>query len=243
MSKNSCIRGKRLPQKMTKILKIGHRGAKGHLSENTIESFQMAIEMGCDGIEFDVHLSADGHVIVIHDATVDRTTNGNGSVKELTLSELKHLKIDGSFQISTLTEILDAIGGNKLINIELKVEATARPVVDIIENYVLEKSWNYDSFLVSSFDWNALKEIREWNSNIPLGVLTETNLDLAIAFSEFIKAETLHPYFHLLTSENTEQIRKKGIRVFPWTINEKADIEKIMQYHINGIITDFPERI
>jgi len=228
---------------MSKILSIGHRGAKGHTAENTIASFQKAFSLGCDGIEFDVHMSADGEIIVIHDEIVDRTTDGKGRVLDLSLSQLKHLKIDGIHDIPTLSETIAFVPKRKLINVELKVKMAAKPVMHLIEKFVAEDGFSYAQFLVSSFDWVALKEIREANPKIPLGVLTETDLELAIGFSESIKSETLHPYFHLLTAENTKEIQQKGIGVFPWTVNEHEDIDRIKSFGVNGIITDFPERL
>lgn len=228
---------------MPEILNIGHRGAKGHLAENTLASFQKALDLGASGIEFDVHLSADGEAIVIHDETVSRTTDGKGRVRDLSLSQLKSLKIDGVYEIPTLSEIIGFIPSGILLNIEIKAKIAAKPVMHLIEKYVAENGRDYKRFLVSSFDWVALKEIREANPAIPLGVLTETDLDLAIAFSESIQAETIHPYFHLLTEENTRQMQEKRFGVFPWTINEFEDLARIKSYKPNGIITDFPDRL
>jgi glycerophosphoryl diester phosphodiesterase len=228
---------------MNSTLKIGHRGAKGYAPENTLLSFQKAIDLGADGIELDVHLSADGEIVVIHDETIDRTTNGKGIVNTLTLQELKAFRIENNEQIPTLFEVFDLVNQKCFINIELKNYDTAEKVVRLIERYVLDKKWNYNRFLVSSFDWNALRKIRLLNSEIPIGVLTETDLNLAFDFAKFIKAEAIHPYFHLLTKENTTQIQEKGIQVFAWTINEIEDIQKIKKFNINGIITDFPDRI
>ena len=228
---------------MNPILKIGHRGAKGYASENTLTAFQYAIDLGADGIELDVHLSADGEIVVIHDETIDRTTNGKGLVNTLSLHELKTFRIGNNEQIPTLVEVFDLVNQQCFINIELKNYDTAEKVVQLIERYILDKKWNYNRFLVSSFDWNALQKIRLLNSEIPIGVLTETDLNLAFDFAKFIKAEAIHPYFHLLTKENTTQIQEKGIQVFPWTINEIEDIQKIKTFNINGIITDFPDRI
>ena len=228
---------------MPEILNIGHRGAKGHLAENTLASFQKAFDLGCDGIELDVHMSADGEVIVIHDETVDRTANGKGRIADLSLTQLKHLKIDGAHEIPTLSETVSFAPKDKLINIELKVKIAAKPVMHLIEKFVVENGFIYAQFLVSSFDWVALKEIREANPNIPLGVLTETDLELAVGFSESIKSETLHPYFHLLTAENTKQIQQKGIGVFPWTVNEHEDLIRMKSFGVDGIITDFPDRL
>ncbi|MDI1257520.1 MAG: glycerophosphodiester phosphodiesterase family protein [Flavobacterium sp.] len=228
---------------MHKIMTIGHRGAKGHFPENTLLSFRKSLEMNADGIELDVHLSADNEIIVMHDHSIDRTTNGKGAVKDLSLAALKNFRIDVSESIPTLNEVFDLIDKKCLINIELKVATAAKPVTAIIEKYVAKKDWKYEHFIVSSFDWNALQEISNWNPKIPLGVLTETNLELAIGFSEYIKAATIHPYFHLITAENVAQMQAKGFGVFPWTINEPEDIDRIKSFNVNGIITDFPDSI
>ncbi len=232
-----------------KMLKIGHRGAKGYASENSLFSFEKAIEMGVDGIELDVHLSLDGQIIVIHDDTIDRTTNGKGFVNTLSLQELKTFRINEKQaseleqQIPTLNEVFDLVNQTCFINIELKGKGTASAVVALIEKYIWEKNWKYANFLISSFDWNAVQEVRFLNENIPIGILTETNLDLAFSFAKFMKAEAIHPEFHLLTQDNTAQIQAKGIQVFPWTVNEYEAIQKIKTYNVNAIITDFPDRI
>ena len=225
------------------MLKIGHRGAKGYEPENTFVSFQKALDMQVDGVELDVHLSADGEIIVIHDETIDRTTNGKGFVNALSLRELKAFRINGEHKIPTLREVFDLVNQDCFINIELKSYDAAEKVVSLIEKYVTKKGWKYDRFLISSFDWNALQQVRFFSDEIPIGVLTETDLDLALAFAKFIQAKSIHPHFHLLTKENTRKIREKGIQVFPWTINEKEDIQKITAFNVNGIITDFPNRI
>ena len=225
------------------MLKIGHRGAKGYEPENTFVSFQKALDMQVDGIELDVHLSSDSEIIVIHDETVDRTTNGKGFVNTLSLRELKAFRIDGKYEIPTLKEVFDLVNQDCLINIELKSYEATDKVVSLIEKYVAKKGWKYDRFFVSSFDWNALQQVAFLNNKIPIGVLTETDLDLALAFAKFIQAKSIHPHFHLLTKENTAQMQEKGLQVFPWTINEVEDIQKIKTFNVNGIITDFPNRI
>ncbi|WP_264566450.1 glycerophosphodiester phosphodiesterase [Flavobacterium sp. N3904] len=228
---------------MDKILKIGHRGAKGYEPENTLISFEKAIEMGADGIELDVYLSLDGHLVVIHDETINRTTNGKGIVNQMTLQELKTSRIENKFEIPTLKEVLDLVNHRCFINIELKNHDTAEKVVQLIEHYISDKNWNYTHFIVSSFDWNALQQVRFLNDAVPIGVLTENDLDLAISFARFIKAEAVHPDFKLLTPENTDRIQERGIKVFPWTVNEKEDIQKMKWLKVNGIITDFLDRI
>ena len=225
------------------MLKIGHRGAKGYEPENTFVSFQKALDMQVDGIELDVHLSADGEIIVIHDESIDRTTNGKGFVNALSLRELKTFPIDGKHQIPTLKEVFDLVNQDCFINIELKSYEATDKVVSLIEKYVTKKGWKYNRFLVSSFDWNALQQVAFLNDKIPIGVLTETDLDLALAFAKFIQAKSIHPHFHLLTKENTVQMQEKGLQVFPWTTNELEDLQKIKTFNVNGIITDFPNRI
>jgi glycerophosphoryl diester phosphodiesterase len=226
-----------------KMVKIGHRGAKGHAPENTMIAFRKAIELDVDGIELDVHLTSDKHLVVIHDETVDRTTNGSGNVHTFTLDELKSLRIDNLYEIPMLSEVLDLIDKKTFLNIELKGKNTAKPVANLIQRYILEKKWTYNHFIVSSFDWNVLQEVRSLNPNIAIGVLTETDIVLAIGFADFIKAKSIHPYFHLLTQEYSTLMQEKGFQVFPWTVNEQEDIHKIKSLKVNGIISDFPDRI
>jgi glycerophosphoryl diester phosphodiesterase len=225
------------------MLKIGHRGAKGHEPENTLIGFQKAIDLHVDRIELDVHLSADGELMVIHDETIDRTTNGKGAVKELSVPELRRFIIEKNQQIPTLTEVLNLIDQKCDVNIELKSFEAADKVVDLIENFIATKNWNYTQFVVSSFDWTALQQVALLNSAIRIGVLTDTNLDLALAFAKFIQAKSIHPYYHLLTAEKTAQLQEKGFEVFPWTVNEPEDIKRIKSFNVNGIISDFPDRI
>ncbi|WP_149205651.1 glycerophosphodiester phosphodiesterase [Flavobacterium johnsoniae] len=225
------------------VLKIAHRGAKAYEPENTLQAFQKALDLNSDGIELDVHLSSDEHLIVIHDETIDRTTNGKGFVNDFTLTELKSFLIDGKYQIPTLNEVFDLVDKKCLINIELKGLETASKVVALIEKYVSEKNWNYNHFIISSFDWNMLEETSNLNSNIPIGVLTEENIETALAFAEKIKAKAINPDFQLLNIENVHQMQEKGFLVLPWTVNTEEDIQKVKSYNVNGIISDNPDKI
>jgi len=228
---------------MNTILKIGHRGAKGYEPENTLISFKKALDMRVNGIELDVHLSSDEVLMVIHDEKVDRTTNKKGAVNSLSLSELKKLEIETKHTIPTLKEVFDLVNQQCFINIELKGIGTAEQTVLLIDQYIFEKNWSYSHFIVSSFDWNALQEVKNLNSQIPIGVLTNTDIDLAFAFAKFIKATSIHPNFHLLNQENTKNMQKEGFSIFPWTVNETEDIKRMKSFNVNGIITDFPDRI
>ena len=217
--------------------KIGHRGAKGYVAENTLASFQKAIELGINGIELDVHLSLDEKVMVIHDDTINRTTSQKGLVKDFTAKELKQLGIP------TLEAVFNLVNQKCFINVELKTYETADKVAALIEHYVSEKNWKYEHFIVSSFDWNALQQVHFLNDKIRIGVLTNTDLDLALAFAKFIKAYSVHPYYHLLTAENVAKIQSKNFKVYPWTINEPEDIIFVKSLNVDGIITDFPDRL
>lgn len=222
---------------MNSILKIGHRGAKGHQPENTLISFEKAIDLKVDGVELDVHLSSDGEIIVIHDDTIDRTTNGKGLVNQLTVLELKKHKIP------TLIEVFDLVNKRCFINIELKEIGTAQAVVDLIAYYIAEKNWNHNHFLVSSFDWKMLEEVQLLNPKIRIGVLTEESVEQAFAFAKKLKVHSIHPDYRLLTKENVALMQENGFEVYPWTVNSIEDIEKIKSFNVNGIISDFPDRI
>ena len=230
-------------EKNCKMLKIAHRGAKAYEPENTLQAFQKALDLNSDGIELDVHLSSDEQIIVIHDETIDRTTNGKGLVNTFSLSELKSFLIDRKYQIPTLKEVFDLVDKKCLINIELKGLGTPIKVVQLIEEYISDKNWNYNHFIVSSFEWNMLEETSNLNPNIPIGVLTEENLDTALAFAEKIKAKAIHPDFQLLNTENVSEIQEKGFLVLPWTVNHEEDIQKVKSYKVNGIISDNPDKI
>lgn len=216
--------------------KIGHRGAKGYAAENTLASFHKAIEMGVDGIELDVHLSLDGKVVVVHDDTVDRTTSKQGKVTDFTARELHEMGIP------PLEAVFGLVSQKCFINVELKTFETADKVVETIEHFVIKNNWDYAHFIVSSFDWNALQQVHFLNDKIRIGVLTSTDLDLAMAFAKFIKAYSLHPYYHLLNAENVKQMQSR-FKIYPWTINEPEDITFVKSLQVDGIITDFPDRI
>ncbi len=225
------------------MLKIGHRGAKGYEPENTLRSFQKAIDLHVDRIELDVHLSADNEIIVIHDETVDRVTNKTGLIKELTLPQIKRLRIEKKYQIPTLSQVLNLINQRCEVNIEIKSFEATKKVVHLIEKYIEEKKWNYSQFIISSFDWNALRQVHFLNQNIRIGVLTESDLELAFSFAQSIHAKSIHPYFHLLTIEATQKMQEAGFEVYPWTVNEPEDIKQMKSFNVNGIISDFPDRI
>ncbi|WP_159800695.1 glycerophosphodiester phosphodiesterase family protein [Flavobacterium sp. MK4S-17] len=228
---------------MHKLLKIGHRGAKAHVAENTLESFAKALEMGVDAIELDIHVCATGELVVLHDFTVDRTTDGSGEVGKLSLAELKSLKVEHKYAIPTLDEVLELTGNKCLINIEMKGRHTARPLAEFLRKCVKEKGYTYTDFIVSSFQSEELEIISNLNPEVPLGILTQASVAQAMEWAKEFNAKAIHPHFTLLTESNIEKVKNEGYKIFTWTVNEAEDIERMKVYSVDGIISDYPERL
>ncbi|MCM5661925.1 glycerophosphodiester phosphodiesterase [Galbibacter mesophilus] len=226
-----------------KPVTIGHRGAKGHVMENSLPSIQKAMDLGVDAIEIDVFTIADGTVVVFHDETLERLTNGNGRIENYTKKELDEIELKGGFSIPTLQQVLDLIDKKVRLNIELKGKKTANPVHKIIQEYIAEKGWKKDDFIISSFNWEELRITRELDIDMPIGVLTSYDLVNAIPEADFLNAEAIHPNYKILTKENVAEMQSLGFKVYTWTVNEPEAIAKIKSFGVEGIITDFPERV
>lgn len=225
------------------VQKIGHRGAKGHIAENTLESFQRALDLGVNGIELDVHVCASGELVVFHDFTVDRMTNGSGEIHKMTLSELKKLKVADEFEIPTLEEVFDLINRKCWINVELKGHQTATPVCKLIEKYISKKGWTYEDFIVSSFQKEELNQTRTLSTNIRLATLSQASVEQALEWADELSAYAIHPHFSLLTDDNIHEAKKKGYKINVWTVNHYEDIQRLEAHIIDGIISDFPDRL
>ena len=223
-------------------LRVGHRGAKGHLAENTLESIKKALDLGVDGIEIDVHRCASGELVVFHDFTLDRMTNGSGEISTHTLNQLKRLEVKGNCKIPTLSEVLAFVNNKCLLNIELKGQDTAKEASRLIKFFVEKKGWDYNNIIVSSFQKNLLETVYKINSEIPLGVLTHTNLDEAVNFAKTIHAVSIHLDYTMLTQEIVENL-KEDYKVFTYTVNNLKPIKRIKSYGVDGIISDFPDRL
>ena len=219
------------------MLKIGHRGAKGHVNENTLASFAKALELNVDAIELDVHLSKDGEVVVIHDETIDRTTNKTGFVSEFTASDLKPLGIP------TLREVIQLVDNKCIINIEIKEAAATEKVIENIEQFINERNWTFSQFQVSSFIWETLEAISNINSQIMLGVLTEDSIENALAFAKKIKAFSINPYYKLINQESCESLKSSGFKIYTWTVNTPEDLIFVKSLPVDGLISYFPDRI
>jgi glycerophosphoryl diester phosphodiesterase len=224
-------------------LKIGHRGAKGHVEENTLESIQKALDLGVDAIEIDVHLLTTGELVVFHDFTLERLTRGTGEIAMKSLKELKQLRINGQFEIPTLLEVLDLIDKKCMLNIELKGLRTALKTCKTIQLYIETKGWKYDDFLVSSFNHEELQTVFNINKNIPLAVLTESDLEKALNFAQTINAKAIHPEHRLLNKTNVQQLQSLGFKINTWTVNAVETIALVKTYGVDGIISDFPDRL
>ncbi|MDN3595463.1 glycerophosphodiester phosphodiesterase [Zunongwangia endophytica] len=222
---------------MTTPLKIGHRGAKGHVAENTIESIKKAMTLKVDMIEIDVHLCKTGELVVIHDEELDSTTTCTGFVGEKSLKELKSCRTTEGYQIPTLEEVLDVVQDKVILNIELKGEGTALPVLNLLEKHPKSR------ILISSFNFNELMSLRSENTEIPLAVLTEDDMSIAFLQARHLKAAAIHPYYKLVTRDYIGDCHRNNIKVNVWTVNKTEKIKKMKNLGVDGIFSDFPDRI
>ena len=155
------------------ILNIGHRGAKGHVAENTVASIKKAIELGVDGVEIDVFRCLSGEIVVFHDKTLDKLTNGSGYIEEKSLSELKELKVLGSkHSIPTLEEVIKSIGKGVILNIELKGPNTSEGSLEMANKYIKLGEINSSDILFSSFNWKELSALRKLDKNVKIALIT-----------------------------------------------------------------------
>lgn len=232
----SCMEGK-------KPLVIGHRGAMGHETENTLASIQKALDLGVDMIEIDVFNVASGDTMVFHDETLDRLSNAGGKIEEWTYYDLRKVILDGGHKIPRLQDVLKLIDNKVRLNIELKGKGTVNRVKFITDYYIKERGWTMDNFLISSFHWDELREMREKNPDIPIAILTEGDPQDAIPIAKELKAEAINPNFKKLNRENNIAIQEAGFKIYPWTVNDPQDILAMKRFGVDGIITNFPERV
>lgn len=224
-------------------LVIGHRGAMGHETENTLASIQKALDLGVDMIEIDVFKIESGEIAVFHDERVERLTNGGGNIEEYNVFDMKRLTLEGNHKIPLLQDVLKLIDNQVALNIELKGSNTADRVNHIAEYYSRERGWDADNFIISSFKWDELRKMREINDSIQIAILTEENPLDAIEVAKELKATAINPNFKTLNGENVTKIHEEGLKIYTWTVNEPEDIQKIKDLGVDGIITNYPERV
>ena len=226
-------------------LSIGHRGAKGYVAENTYESISKAIELNVDGIEIDVFKCASGELVLFHDEDLKKLTGESGLIENLTMEELEQFLVLGKYKIPTLEEVLKKLEEPIFVNIELKGSNTAEATSKIIQYFVKNTSWGLENFIVSSFNWLELEQLRLINENIPIGVLVGRSVSIneAIEFGKKINAQAIHPNYALLDDINVKIIKNNGFKIYTWTVNNIDDINFMKKLKVDGIISDFPDKI
>jgi glycerophosphoryl diester phosphodiesterase len=232
------------------VLKIGHRGAAAYAPENTLASFHRAVELGADGIEFDLHRTRDGRFVVIHDDTVDRTTNGHGKVDPLSFAELRRLDA-GSWKgrefagerIPTFEEVIEAVPERVVLFAELKAGSAKSPGIEAaLARFIRERNVT-DRVRVSSFDHRALASLRPLLPELQTGALfTCLPVDL-VGLARNARAQAVHPSFHYLTREAVEEAHRAGLAVYAWTANDPDDIDAVRAMGVDGIFSDHPDRL
>ena len=225
------------------MLRIAHRGASGKNPENTLLSFKEALETDPDMIEIDIRCTKDKHVVVIHDATVDRTTNGKGKVKDYTLEDIQKLDAGKGEKIPTLEEVLKYVRGKAQVNIDVKERAAVLPTIQAIKTVVKQGLYTYDSFLISAFNPLILRDFQRQHFPVPLALNFSFFPDMFMLVSHLFNFEHIKPHRRVLKKRYITQAHKRGWKVIVWTINKPKDIEKMKKLGVDGIISDFPDRI
>ncbi len=230
------------------VLVFGHRGAMGYAPENTLPSFRMAVDMGVDGIELDVHMTKDGEVVVIHDFTVDRTTNGRGFVKDLSLAEIKRLDASAKFggkwrgvAIPTLEEVFREFGRRIRYKVEIKRGSDYYPgiegrVVELIRRY------NVDAQVIS-FDFDALSNVRAIDKDVEIGIIFVGRIAWFIDIAKKLDAQWLHASHELIDERGIEMAHRLGLRVGSWTVNSEDEARYLMDVGVDDVTGNYPDRI
>ena len=216
---------------------IGHRGAAALEPENTLLSIALAMEIGVDAVEIDVRLSKDKEIVVIHDSTVDRTTNGTGPVSSYTLKEMKKLDAGKGETIPTLQEVIDLIGNKVRLVIELKEESTERRVVELTKRNNLD-----DNVYVISFWHRLVKTVKEMDSRIKTGVLlVGCPVDVCIATQA--SADALVMEYTFVNRKFVEIAHKEGLKVFIWNIDDRHLLKHYDNMRVDGIGSNDPRML
>ena len=234
--------------RFTRPLLIGHRGYPALCPENTLASFEGAMQAGCDMIELDVTLTRDRKVVVIHDDTLDRTTNGKGPVSGHALEEVKALDAGSWFdarfaeeRVPELSEVIKLTAGRCMLNIEIKESAfEAIYPVDAIEHQVVKlvkTSGAMDRVIISSFDKRILERIAAMDAPPAVAYISDHGADKSV-LEMLLKMRSFswHPRFTVLTRDQVDMLHAVGIKIFPWTINTRTEAEKVLALGVDGLI-------
>ncbi len=236
--------------KMSLPIILGHRGAKRYAPENTLAAFLLALEQGADGVELDAKLSADGVVVVIHDPTVERTTNGTGRVADLPLTALRELDAGGWFsdqfrgeKIPTLEEVFEALGKRALINVELTNYTTPQDrlvekVCELVRRHGMQKNVLFSSF----YPWNLTQAARLL-PEVPRGLLTLQGWkglwgrSFGFMFGDY---QALHPYYTDVTPQQVQRVHRLKRTINVWSVEQEQDLRRLIAWGVDGIITPDP---
>jgi len=188
--------------------------------------------------ELDVQITRDGAVVVIHDDTVDRTTNGHGKVAEMTLAEIKRLDAGSGERIPTLDEVFAATAGRCELNIELKEAGCEAKVLAVM------RKWNaLGASMVSSFDWSALEAIRKLDPAVRIGVLAEKDSPAMLERAVSMDAVAVNPRYDLVTPDLCARAHARGLMVLVWTVDVPEMMRMLVGYGVDGIMTNYPGRL
>ncbi len=231
-------------------LNIAHRGARDSAPENTVAAFELALANGADGIELDVTRCRSGEIVVLHDDTVDRTTNGSGSVADLSYEALRELDAGSWFaeryageHIPLLTDVLDAVGGKLRINIEIKGRSFRSDGIEEEIAGLVRSRGLTDSVIISSFNPWALGRMKRVAPELPIALLYWGKSPVYLRRAQprlWLRPQALHPERGLVNARYVSWAHRQGLRVNVWTVNEPSQMRCLIAYGVDGIITDRP---
>ncbi|MBI3161703.1 MAG: glycerophosphodiester phosphodiesterase [Chloroflexi bacterium] len=230
---------------------FAHRGDLAHAPENTLPAFQQALQKGADGVELDAKLTADGRVIVIHDSTVDRTTNGKGRVASFPFAEIRKLDAGKWFnekfagtKVPSLDEVFETTGKDKIINIELTNYSTPRDGLTAKVCELIKRHSNHGQILFSSFFAYNLKIAAQMSPEIPRALLARPGIlglwarSFGFMFGDY---QALHPHISNASREQIQRAHRVKRRIHVWTANTPEEINRLNEFGVDGIITDDPQ--
>lgn len=229
---------------------VAHRGGKRWAPENTLSAFRKSVELGADGIELDIHKCKSGELVVIHDDTLERTTNGAGLVKDKTWSELKELDAGSWYgsqfkgeRLPLMSEVLKLVDGKLTINIEIKnCPMNYKGIADDLLN--LLKTYPYpDKIMISSFDHKVLSEISHKTKQYRLALLGDSVPYKLGAYAKGVGASAWNPAFDCVREDTVADAHEANLTVNTWTVNDKEGWQHARDLHVDSIITDDPEAL
>lgn len=214
----------------------GHRGAAALEPENTIRSVRKALDLGVDQVEIDVHLTRDGKLIVMHDERVDRTTNGRGYVRDLTLEEIRKLDAGKGERVPTLQEVIDVVRGRAILQIELKGLDVERYTVDTVE-----KNRLVDGVMLTSFRHGAVRRTKELNPRLKTGVLFYCYPVRACQLALDARANAIHPNVDFVDRVMVEEAHRLGLEVRVWNSDDEEQMRRLVALGVDAIGSNRPD--